>query len=329
MDITEFCDEYQLGNNILQHLQHAGIHTMNPLFHANEEDLTWRLRFNIGSVAEIQAALKRRLADKHPGIMVATPRIPKALDISGGVGGAGGEGDIEGGAGGKGKGGLYDRNNLLKAAVGVRIRGGKAGASGPIRSANPHAMNMPKSPTLSPGAGTWTMPANMQGIFVAGGEGGTGSWRDHKGGKGGEGEGPRISMFDVPIFRQIDGGLGGMGGDAFDYGGRGGNGAAPALRNLIRSISEKTRQKIPRTPLNDLGLQPDLLNLLKQNGFRTVAGLLELHDTDLVSAPGFKPGYDFVLKTVLDKFCKKFELGDAQQQNSNFEYRQSRRIVRT
>ncbi|KAK6987541.1 hypothetical protein R3P38DRAFT_3101676 [Favolaschia claudopus] len=160
---------------------------------------------------------------------------------------------------------------------------------------------------------TATQDINLNGIkvvqkgFVAeGGMGGAGGWAFSRGGQGGEGRGPRIPMADVHSFRQINGGIGGVGGDAFRYGGRGGDGAAPELPHHILSVSENTRRKIPRTPLEALDLHPHLLKLLKDIGFRTVAGLLELHDTDLAGAPEFKCGYPLVLEERLDRFCSKY-----------------------
>ncbi|KAK7056010.1 hypothetical protein R3P38DRAFT_2850031 [Favolaschia claudopus] len=113
-------------------------------------------------------------------------------------------------------------------------------------------------------------------------------------------------MLAVSVFRQIDGGTGGVGGDSARYGGSGGEGGAPELANLLLSISEETRRKIPRTPLENLGFDAALLKMLKANGFRTVGGLLELHDTDLVSASGFKRGYPRVLEAELDRFCSRY-----------------------
>ncbi|KAK6987537.1 hypothetical protein R3P38DRAFT_331519 [Favolaschia claudopus] len=308
MSTAEFCAGYQLENDIREKLEDEGFLTFNSLFYENEAALrSWG--FNIGSVAEIQAALKRKVAEKHLRDSVVAQRAD-ALDVGGGVGGAGGRGDTLGGVGGTGKGGLYNKNKLRGTAVTVTVRGGRGGAAGATRNPDPHDTNVSSSPTQSPGAGTMAdnnvTQIKVEGLFVEGGVGGAGGWAPGRGGQGGEGQGPHIPMDDVKSFRSIDGGIGGVGGDAVRYGGGGGEGGAPELPTLLLSISEATRRKIPRAPLEDLGLHPALLKLLKDNGFRTVWGLLELHDTDLASDPRFKPGYPRVLQADLDRFCSKY-----------------------
>ncbi|KAK7056036.1 hypothetical protein R3P38DRAFT_1374956 [Favolaschia claudopus] len=235
----DFCTQYQLDDDVLVRLKAEGISNTISLFYYNEEGLkSWG--FNAGSIAEIRAALKQRLADKHPNIMVVT-RVPQnGLDI----------GDI----------------------------------------------NMDEFVVV------------QQGLVVKAGRGEAG-WKDHRHWHASRGamSGPHIIVFSVALFRQIDGGTGSVGGDSTSYGVRGGDGSAPELANLILSISEETRRKIPRTPLEDLDLAAPLLKLLKDNGFRTVGGLLELmHTADLVSAPGFKPGFSRVLEGELDRFCSKY-----------------------
>ncbi|KAK6987542.1 hypothetical protein R3P38DRAFT_331678 [Favolaschia claudopus] len=82
MSIADFCAEYQLDDDVRERLDDEGIANILALFCENEYELR-RMGFNIGSIAEIQAALKRRLTDEHPDIMTVTPRIPYALDIAG------------------------------------------------------------------------------------------------------------------------------------------------------------------------------------------------------------------------------------------------------
>ncbi|KAK6987496.1 hypothetical protein R3P38DRAFT_3450139 [Favolaschia claudopus] len=330
----DFCAEYQLDDDVRDRLEEEGVLTIISLFYENEEGLkSWG--FNIGSIAEIRAALKRRLADKHPDIMVVTPRTTNDLDIGGGVGGAGGFGEILGGMGGTGKAGSFDLNQMLAAATGARFRGkssskhatymisswkpsftgGIGGAAGATSSPGPRATNMPRSPTTSPRAGTLPdidikmdeVDVVQQGFVVEGGVGGAGGWAAKMGGTGGEGQGPHIPMLYVSLFRKIRGGTGGIGGDATEYGGRGGDGAAPSLANRILAISEDTRRKIPRTPLEDVDLAAPLLKLLKDNGFRTVGGLLELNTEDLVGVAGWKRGYPRVLEAELDRFRSRYE----------------------
>ncbi|KAK7056040.1 hypothetical protein R3P38DRAFT_3253973 [Favolaschia claudopus] len=126
MSTADFCAEYQLDDDIRERLEDEGFVNMISLFYLSQDEFR-RIGFNTESLVKIQAALNHRLADKHPDIMVTTPRItnaPNAPRISGpgGVGGAGGHRDARGGVGGTGKGGLYDKNEIL-AALGVRIRG--------------------------------------------------------------------------------------------------------------------------------------------------------------------------------------------------------------
>ncbi|KAK7017295.1 hypothetical protein R3P38DRAFT_1321103 [Favolaschia claudopus] len=95
MSIADFCTNYQLDDDVRERLKDEGIMNMVSLFYENEDELR-NMGFNMGSIGEIKAALKRRLADKHPDIMVVTPRVPNALDINGGLGGGGGEGGYKG-----------------------------------------------------------------------------------------------------------------------------------------------------------------------------------------------------------------------------------------
>ncbi|KAK7056083.1 hypothetical protein R3P38DRAFT_3566584 [Favolaschia claudopus] len=303
----DFCAEYQLDPAIRERLEDEGVLTIISLFYENEDGLkSWG--FDIGEIAEIRAALKRRLAEKHPDIMVVTPKISNDVDIGGGVGGAGGFGEILGGMGGTGKAGSFDLNQMLAAAT-----GGREEEEVPLvrlvvqaRVLRTCLEVLRRAPEQAP------CPMNevdvvQQGFVVEGGVGGAGGWAPKMGGTGGEGQGPHIPMLYVSLFRKIRGGTGGVGGDALEYGGRGGDGAAPSLANRILAISEDTRRKIPRTPLEDLDLAAPLLKLLKDNGFRTVGGLLELNAEDLVGVTGWKRGYPRVLEAELDRFCSRFE----------------------
>ncbi|KAK6987536.1 hypothetical protein R3P38DRAFT_2805736 [Favolaschia claudopus] len=312
MSTADFCTKYRLDNDVRERLNDEGISNMISLFYEDEDGLK-EMGFNIGSIAEIKAALKRRLADKHPDITVVAPRTTNEWDVRGGVGGAGGHGDIKAGEGGTGKAVSLDPNRLHAEKVTGVIRGGKGGAAGTTGDPSLSAANTHSSSMQIARAGT-ILDVNLdqvdviqKGLLVEGGEGGAGGWAPNKGGIGGEGQGPRIPMLHVHLFK-VNGGTGGEGGNSVREGGGGGEGGAPEIPDLILSISEETRRKIPWTPLEKLDFDDaNLRKMLKDNGFRTVGGLLELQQTDLMSVPGFKRGYPRVLQAELDRFCSKYK----------------------
>ncbi|KAK6987570.1 hypothetical protein R3P38DRAFT_2805765 [Favolaschia claudopus] len=307
MSIASFCAKYQLDDDIRERLEDEGFQNITALCYAKEGELK-KMGSNIGNIAEIKAALKRRLAEQ--GIVAVTTDTTNDWDVE--KGGAGGQGSIQPGTGGTGKANEFDLEGLHTANVGGDIKGGKGGKGGAIDHPSLLTAHMPSSldpiQTLTAGP---TLDSNMNEIEVVqvrkrlnveGGEGGAGGWAPERGGTGGEGQGPEVAMSYVSHLK-IKGGIGGEGGKSSNRGGHGGDGAASSISDLVVTIAEDTRRRLPRELLGVLDLGGNLLKLLKDNGFRAVEGLLELHLEDLKSFPGFKTGHVGTLKGELNTFC--------------------------
>ncbi|KAK7056069.1 hypothetical protein R3P38DRAFT_1375826 [Favolaschia claudopus] len=304
-----FCKTYGLGDDIRRRLEKEGLDPVNSLFQLHDAELL-KWGFLTGSIAEIKWALKKMLQKEHPHVCIIAPAI-RAAKIEGGIGGAGGDGREEGGKGGVGKGPDIDSDLLLLLrAKGGAISGGTGGAGGAGRLRGTNGAGLEGSAR----DGSRAVTVVQGGALISGGVGGKGGSgrEDMAGGKGGAGRGPIIPTLLVGLFTQIKGGIGGEGGDGERVGGEGGDGDGPEVGTLVLSITEETRHKIPTKTLIDdsknfeLNNAP-LLKLLKQQGYRTVGGLLECQRRNISVELGFKRGHPNVLKAALVQFCSKYE----------------------
>ncbi|KAJ6458201.1 hypothetical protein C8R45DRAFT_1183646 [Mycena sanguinolenta] len=339
MSLSEFCKEYKLDQHIFDLLDKAEFENVRGLI--QEKDLGKKeYGLRLGEVAEVKWALKARLLI-CPGI--ENVRIPPGLykpTLIGGIGGAGGEGDIQGGDGGLGRGPTLSFEDLLRFG---RFRGGIGGEGGASyggasgrKSGNDGESE--KGPNVEKGPSP--QKADNDERVVEGGAGGKGGWGRWWGGEGGVGEGPIIPLEAVGEFKWIQGklsssmlidsatqtgffpgGRGGEGGASPEIGGTGGVGEAPIFPKPLTYIDDATRLQIHTQNMNlklragensevnqkfhnfKLDIGDRLLNRLHDHGFRTVGALFEIHEAELVDP--FKPANVYTLVGVLEQFLSK------------------------
>ncbi|KAK7056058.1 hypothetical protein R3P38DRAFT_2850268 [Favolaschia claudopus] len=299
-----FCAEYQLGNDIQERLRDNGLDQITSLFNLNEEDLKKR-GFSIASIGEIRWALRRMFWERHPEVRVVTLRETQ-MNFAGRRGAHGTHGLTQGGVGATGRGPTIHLAQFM--GVGGRIGGGIGGAGGNAGG------------TAGVG-GTGVTAAKGD----AGGNGGeadstdstaeTGRGRDptpvparreiipeeemekmavvQEGIVSEGGRGPSISTLYLGLFRTFIAHH---------------NQALHESSTFNASIPEETLRNIPMTPLEDLQLDSALLKMLKDDGFKTVGGLLESHPGDLASAAGFESGYPGIIRAALGEFCARFRV---------------------
>ncbi|KAJ7267040.1 hypothetical protein B0H12DRAFT_1257770 [Mycena haematopus] len=291
LDTIAFCEEHQLGDEICALLDDNGFDTINSYLLVEEEAQLKELGFKVGHIAELRWAVKK-LAQNFSTLPTANTQESYIPSIYGGYGGTGGDGLQRGGQGGTGKPpqlGLHDAWRFGPIFGGT---GGTGGAGGPV----PSFFGVNREVNTAANGGTAS-----KGPVLNGGWGGTGGWGTEEGGVGGLGGGPRISVTEVGVFREIKGGIGGTGGASAIEGGSGGTGDGPILAGLLVSIDDETRRRLPYKKLEDMGIKPALCQLLKEQGFQSAGGLFEVHETDL--PPQFKLGHVAGLKLALKKFA--------------------------
>ncbi|KAK6987506.1 hypothetical protein R3P38DRAFT_3101518 [Favolaschia claudopus] len=314
-----FCAEYQLGNDIQERLRNNGLDQITSLFNLNEEDLKKR-GFSIAFIGEIRWALRRMFWEKHPEVRVVTLRETQ-MNFAGRRGAHGTHGLTQGGVGATGRGPTIHLAQFM--GVGGRI-GGESRCD-----CDQHSLDL-----SSGGIG------GAGGNAGVGGTGGTAAEGD-AGGNGGEagGTGNTVERTEtdrgrdpapVPARREIipeeemekmavvqegivsEGGQGpfistlylGLFRTFIAHH----NQALHESSTFNASIPEETLRNIPMTPLEDLQLDPALLKMLKDDGFKTVGGLLESHPGDLASAAGFDSGYPRIIRAALGEFCARFSV---------------------
>ncbi|KAJ6487930.1 hypothetical protein C8R45DRAFT_994930 [Mycena sanguinolenta] len=235
---------------------------------------------------------------------IPTTNIPQGeymrTDIRGGTGGAGGYSPGIGGPGGIGEAphlpsmrieDLFRRFSDIRGGI-----GGTGGTGGLV------------PPTFVVGNGEANLDDVDGGALkrpnLIGGQGGTGGFGTNKGGMGGVGEATELSVTDVALFRRISGGVGGTGGASEFEGGGGGVGKASTVTSpLVDFLDDKTRRRLPYKKLDDLDFDsPALGQLLKNLGFESAGGLLELHEPDIPSQSKLKAGQRGELMDVLEDF---------------------------
>ncbi|KAJ6487935.1 hypothetical protein C8R45DRAFT_994950 [Mycena sanguinolenta] len=233
---------------------------------------------------------------------IPTTNIPQGeytrTDIWGGTGGTGGFSPGIGGPGGNGEGPNFTGLRMADLFRFSDIRGGIGGTGG---------ANVLVPPTFVVGNGEANLDVDggaLKRPNLIGGQGGTGGFGTNKGGMGGVGEATELSVTDVALFRRISGGVGGTGGASEVEGGGGGVGKASTVTSpLVDLLDDKTRRRLPYKKLDDLDFDsPALVQLLKNLGFESAGGLLELHEPDIPSQSKLKAGQRGELMDVLEDF---------------------------
>ncbi|KAF8218025.1 hypothetical protein K438DRAFT_2006954 [Mycena galopus ATCC 62051] len=302
MAVDEFCTKYDLGDDILHHLDNDKVELDNIGALIEAKNLMRpEYGLKLGHVAEVKWALKLFLLSCPGGKEVRIgPGLYKPTLI-GGIGGDGGAGEKQGGDGGTGKayeitlqdwyrfGSMYGKSIAVKAV-----------------KANPNGEK-----------GTPSSDVTKKDGGIGGGKGGVGGFGSQVGGDGGTGGAPVIPLEAVGTFQWIKGGHGGTGGAAVEKGGKGGTGEGPKFPKPLVEIEQADRPRVHAKNIRlkeDEGINPKLLefniNLTKklidrlhELGFRTVCGLFEIYDTDLDAEP-FKTGNKDSLKFALEQFLK-------------------------
>ncbi|KAJ7450019.1 hypothetical protein B0H11DRAFT_2078088 [Mycena galericulata] len=300
LSIDEFCTQYGLEGEIGEILSETGYERASDLLFTKE-----KFAFKVGHTAELKWALKHMLWSRAVDKDVPKKEEHKT-DVDGGRGGVGGFGRI-GGVGGEGKAPVI----RLSQSHGFNIisggRGG-AGGSGTLVASSEDSKRKDQDQIQD-------MPPN-RGEFINafGGTGRSGASHNQVGGDGGAGKAPVIPIEDVGKFRKIEGGYGGPGGNSVNVGGRGGTGHAPEFPELLAPIDKETRLRVKNVKLSDseklrqskFEISPELNQLLRDDGFLTVGGLLETYDTDLDREP-FKPEHKSTLTQALTEFLREMK----------------------
>ncbi|KAJ7198434.1 hypothetical protein B0H12DRAFT_1166044, partial [Mycena haematopus] len=150
-------------------------------------------------------------------------------------------------------------------------------------------------------------------IIRGGVGGGGGRGLRGNGGHGGRGEAAQMRLDDAARFREIHGGAGGLGGEGGENGGEGGIGEGNKFGQGLRMMEESPAadgcSADPEVTLLELKqkfkLGSAIYELLAEEGYDTVAGLLEATDGDLMEA-GLKKGQINQLKAILRKVPPKY-----------------------
>ncbi|KAF7343627.1 hypothetical protein MSAN_01983300 [Mycena sanguinolenta] len=290
LDTVMFCKKYRLNNDIRDLLMNRGCHSIDSLFAASQGGVD----FSSGKAAELRWALRRMLlgkvfSDLERAQKRLSPQVsstgegPVLFCLYGGSGGRGGTGDKKGGSGGVGGSASYPGCVLVWSIF--RSSGSLDALQGGKHDIIVHD--------------------------IRGGIGGNGS---HDGIDGAVGK-PSLSTRFIPHGNEIGtsnqacvltgyefhGGTGGEGGKGYDTGGDGGTGEAPTLSTLIVPLDDEIRLRVPYRKLKVLGFSSRLCQLLEEQGFETVGGLLEAFDIDF-RKPHFKLGHIFTVKAALKDF---------------------------
>ncbi|KAJ7614936.1 hypothetical protein FB45DRAFT_873803 [Roridomyces roridus] len=145
-----------------------------------------------------------------------------------------------------------------------------------------------------------------------GGTGGKGGASDDIGGEGGFGQGTRLPIEDVNEFKRVLGGTGGEGGFGPNKGGFGGMGQATQFGGRLLPAFASGGKGLPNLPLVEFchtyDLDEDILERLREQGFKMSAALYGLKDDDLMGV-GFKVGHVAEVKRALREFVEHVEAG--------------------
>ncbi|KAK6969601.1 hypothetical protein R3P38DRAFT_3242970 [Favolaschia claudopus] len=286
----QFCARYDLGEEVKRLLVQYKIEAADALL---IDDVRERLGADLktGHLSEVNWALRKMLMDQvKRSSRVAQKHKPT---VSGGTGGAGGNSSTRPGTGGTGYGPVISIEDLHRFSV---ISGGTGGAGG--NDLDPRKESYQDTELRR--------RANCD--LLSGGTGGNGGYGEQVGGKGGFGTAADIAIEDSRYFSSITGGIRGAGGHSDLQGGWGGAGEEPNFnRRLLHAIDDDGRRQLPEATLEDLGLKEDLLQLLKDEGFRTVGALFELYNTDLPISR-FKRGHPIALMAAVNRFVYQSKL---------------------
>jgi len=303
MEVVEFCTKYHLSDEIYQLLEKDGYDTTHALFEANEFDLK-EANLKLGHIAEVKWALNKIQWEKFGKIATAQSEGENKPDVTGGIGGGGGDAP-KGGMGGTGERPRFSDRTQANYFADISGGAGGAGGAGIIKglAGTSEDTKFKKEAPIRDATG------NSNGHRLSGGAGGAGGWGARVGGSGGLGEAAQLEIEYVGIFTSIGGGSGGSGGESKDQGGTGGTGQGSAFPKLLLTITDETRGGIPFTSLEDFPINGELRESLQNYGFRTVGGLFEVYDADLW-ASGFKTGYIRELTAALRKFVARLNVGN-------------------
>ncbi|KAF8190232.1 hypothetical protein K438DRAFT_1831626 [Mycena galopus ATCC 62051] len=296
MPTTEFCETYQLGDDIQKLLDAQGFDTADVLLYANEYDLT-NAGFKVGHIAELKWALKKIALEEFGTIETPKTEGESKPELFGGFGGAAGLGGKKHGVAGLGEGPLLQEGYVSSFSV----LGGGVGGPGAGLAKGSEAYESYQAVISSRTTNQSNLP------LLQGGIGGPGGWGLHAGGAGGLGQASQVGIEHVGNFGKIIGGFGGTGAGADrnkGEGGDGGTGEGNKFPKVLLPIDEVTRRWLPTTALKDFKIKPEHCEVLQSLGFQTVGGLFEVSAIDL--AEHFTRVGDITqLTAALNKFVAK------------------------
>ncbi|KAJ6487939.1 hypothetical protein C8R45DRAFT_1097794 [Mycena sanguinolenta] len=193
LNLSQFCQKFQLDNEIQQLLAQHGFDTVQSVLEAVDGG---NLDFKIGHIAEITWALNKLEVERTVNAEGSTNTAPgsSAPTLTGGRGGTGGNSPLNPGAGGVGQGPQISLHDVHGFSVISGGTGGTGGASGV-----PPGAGRAKETSLTAGSVPYA------GSTLSGGWGGAGGYSPQIGGPGGHGEGPQIPGQNVAYFREITG----------------------------------------------------------------------------------------------------------------------------
>ncbi|KAJ7352711.1 hypothetical protein DFH08DRAFT_991714 [Mycena albidolilacea] len=156
-------------------------------------------------------------------------------------------------------------------------------------------------------------------VDAGGGTGGQGGSSPRKGGAGGLGECPQISISDAQLFHQVrlTGGIGGRGGEGLIEGGIGGVGQGARFSKKLVVIEEKALLRVPHLTISgfcrQFQLSDKIFGLLEEEGFETAGALLQVEDMTLRTR-GFKEGQIAEVQRALTAFVAQPKRGQVSGQ---------------